>query len=150
MKLLDTIINELVNVEISLSSPLLKTKILASRLQNKELLEWGNNELKGYSDLNIIPYYRRTRGEIIADYIKGHWDVKDQVLNFPDFDDQTTDRLYTLHFGQSIQALENYDLKGNNYLLEILPDNQRVVMQSYLQDSNIDLKFIEEFLVFLL
>lgn len=50
MKLLDTIISELVNVEISLSSPLLKTKILASRLQNKELLEWVNNELKGYSN----------------------------------------------------------------------------------------------------
>lgn len=39
--------------------------------------------------------------------------------------------------------MENYDLKGNNYLLEILPDNQRIVIQDYLQDSNIDLKFIK-------
>ncbi|NLP59293.1 hypothetical protein, partial [Lutibacter sp. B1] len=36
MKLINDIINELVDTDKSINSPLLKTKVLASRLQNKE------------------------------------------------------------------------------------------------------------------
>ncbi|MBK9221005.1 MAG: hypothetical protein IPO16_02640 [Saprospiraceae bacterium] len=44
----------------SLVTPLLKTKVFASRLKNDELLDWVNREINGYNGLNEadIPNYR--------------------------------------------------------------------------------------------
>ena len=43
MELVSQIINDLVDDQKSLNSALLKTKVLASRIQNVELLYWVNN-----------------------------------------------------------------------------------------------------------
>ena len=56
MKLIGDIINELVDSDKSIASPLLKTKVLASRLKNNDLLTWVNSELSGY--INDVPNYR--------------------------------------------------------------------------------------------
>ena len=136
MELLGTIINELTDIGISLTSPLLKTRVLASRLQNRDLIGWVNNELSGYSDFKTVPNYRKTKGVIAADYTNGNWQVTNQVLNFPEFDDKTTENLYTLHLVQSIEVLEGYESKGGSYIAEIVSGSQRMVLQRYLEASN--------------
>lgn len=136
MRLLSTIVNELTDVDVSLTSPLLKTKVLASRLQHQDLLQWVNNELKGYSDFSEVPDYRRTKGEIAASYINGNWHATNQVLNLPEFDEVTTENLYTMHFVQSVQALESYQSDESNYIAEMLSGGQRTVMERYLEASN--------------
>lgn len=136
MELLGTIVNELTNVGVSLTSPLLKTKVLATRLQNQDILEWVNNELNGYPDIKVVPKYRKTKGEIAASYINGNWHATNQVLNLPEFDEVTTENLYTMHFVQSVQALESYQSDGSNYIAEMLSGGQRTVMERYLEASN--------------
>lgn len=55
MDSLDQIINELINTkDYILNTASLKTKVLATRIQNKELLEWVDSELTGYS--NVTAY----------------------------------------------------------------------------------------------
>ena len=53
MELISQIINDLIDEEKSLNSALLKTKVLASRIQNQNLLDWINNELSGLSLIHI-------------------------------------------------------------------------------------------------
>ena len=64
MKLIHEIINELIDTDKSISSPLLKTKVLASRLQNDVLLNWVSYELKGYHTGGDLPDYRKYSGNI--------------------------------------------------------------------------------------
>lgn len=52
------IISEIADDNKSLINPLFKTKILASRLGNEELLNWVNTELDGYADDDALPSYR--------------------------------------------------------------------------------------------
>ena len=72
MSLLGDIINELVDSNESLSSPLLKTKVLATRLKNEELLSWVNHEVMGYSDEVELPRYRKYTADIKGTYIIGN------------------------------------------------------------------------------
>ena len=80
MKLIQDIINELVDSELSINSPLLKTKVLASRLQNDELLIWVTNELKGYDNDGDLPSYRKFNGNIIGTYINGSMQYTSQPV----------------------------------------------------------------------
>ncbi|MBK7490043.1 MAG: hypothetical protein IPI74_09620 [Bacteroidales bacterium] len=68
MKLINDIINELIDTEKSIVSPLLKTKVLASRLGNDVLLTWVSNELKGYENKDELPDYRKFK-EILQVHI---------------------------------------------------------------------------------
>lgn len=58
MSVLTEIINLLSNEKESVTSGLLKLKILASRVENMELLEWVARELDGYYDDTELPRYR--------------------------------------------------------------------------------------------
>lgn len=55
MDLVSRIINELVDDKSSLNGALLKTKVLASRIGNQELIAWTNSELSGYDDESELP-----------------------------------------------------------------------------------------------
>jgi hypothetical protein len=56
--LIDDIITILGNETGSLTDALVKTKILLYEIGNKELVEWVNNELNGYSNSDDVPPYR--------------------------------------------------------------------------------------------
>lgn len=140
MELLTTIINELTDVKISLTSPLLKTKVMASRIGNKPLLEWVNKELTGYKITDFIPDYRKTKAEVCGDYQMGHWKVTNEIINFPEFDEETTQRLYQMELTQSIQSLESLKADGNNYIAENFDQGQRQVIENYLSSQNTHFK----------
>lgn len=105
MHLIEQITNDLVNDGLSVASALTKTKVLASRIGQQELLAWANNELKGYDNPEHLPDYRKFRGSITVDYIDGF----NQVTGFPltlDFDEETLLAFETARFGQGVQQLE--------------------------------------------
>lgn len=72
--MIQKIIDELSDSEQSLVNPLLKTKVLASRLGNTKLLEWVNNELNGYndSDNKNIPKYRIAKANSLCNIKLGY------------------------------------------------------------------------------
>lgn len=112
MKLINDIINELIDADKSISSPLLKTKVLASRLQNETLLSWVSNELKGYDDSSQLPEYRKYQANITGTYINGSMQYNDQPVPTLGLKKEFEVVLRSMDFAQSISSLET--LKGEN------------------------------------
>ncbi len=112
MKLINDIINELIDTDKSISSPLLKTKVLASRLQNEALLNWVSNELKGYDNTSQLPEYRKYQANITGTYINGNMQYNDQPVPTMGLKKEFEVVLRSMDFTQSISSLET--LKGEN------------------------------------
>jgi AbiTii len=64
--LLDDIIDALTNNESDLVDALLKTKRLLHAIGKKELSEWVNHELNGYSEKSEVPAYRIVGAQVKA------------------------------------------------------------------------------------
>ena len=62
--LLDEIIELLGDEKHSLTTAMLKTKILLHQIGKKELVEWVNNELNGYPQGNDVPNYRMLNSHV--------------------------------------------------------------------------------------
>ena len=161
MKLINDIINELIDVEKPISSPLLKTKVLASRLQNKILLDWVSNELSGYEDLDNLPHYRITRGTITGTYINGQMQYNDQPVPTIGLNQQWEDVIQNVYLSQSVSSIENQIKEGKSGRLEysfpaelvgIIQQNWRKMGNPYLQLINckktISLNTLNEILSF--
>ncbi len=117
MSLLGDIINELVDSNESLSSPLLKTKVLATRLKNEELLSWVNHEVMGYSDEVELPRYRKYTADIKGTYIIGNTQYNDQPLPLPGFSENIKEVIYNMDFRQSVATIESYVKDNKSGLL---------------------------------
>jgi hypothetical protein len=64
--LIDDIIQLLSSDQGSITEALLKTKILLHQIGHRELTEWVNDELNGYSEEKIVPLYRITRPNVVG------------------------------------------------------------------------------------
>ncbi|UUF15077.1 MULTISPECIES: hypothetical protein [Flavobacterium] len=118
MQLINDIINELIDTEKSISSPLLKTKVLASRLQNEVLLNWVSNELKGYDRSEELPYYRTFKGSIVGTYIVGYQQYNNQPVPVEGIDKEFRDSLTNMNFFESVSSLENLKREDGRGKLE--------------------------------
>jgi hypothetical protein len=145
MKLINDIINELIDTEKSISSPLLKTKVLASRLQNKVLLNWVSNELKGYDTAGDLPYYRKYSGNITGTYINGNMQYNDQPVPTVGLKRELEEMLRSMDFYQSIASLETLKEENKSGKLEqifpaeltgLIQQNWRKMGNPYLQLVN--------------
>ncbi|MEJ4087745.1 hypothetical protein [Galbibacter orientalis] len=113
MKLISQIINELIDSEKSINGALLKTKVLASRIQNTELLNWVNAELNGYSSSKDLPEYRKNVTSYLkGNYVNGNMKYTNQPIPTIGLDKMFQKNLQSTEFQDSITALEN--LVNNN------------------------------------
>ena len=64
---LQEVINDLIDIDLSLCKPLMKLYYLGKLINNQELIEYTHKEINGYDvqDENI-PYYRKTRPRLFA------------------------------------------------------------------------------------
>lgn len=129
MKLVSDIINELVDTDKSVASPLLKTKVLASRIRNDSLLVWVNSELSGYN--SDVPDYRVFGCNITGTYLNGNWRFSDQAFPTQGLPESIGDLYRTIEFKQSVEALESLNRKGGGRLS--LPCSAEMI--AILQDS---------------
>ncbi len=106
MELISDIINELIDAERSLLSPLLKTKVLATRIKNKELLNWVNSELDGYAEDAILPKWREYNGNLIGNYSDGSFQYSDQPLATIGLPEGLQKMLQSMNLYQGVSSLE--------------------------------------------
>ncbi|MBS7565589.1 hypothetical protein KHS38_14345 [Mucilaginibacter sp. Bleaf8] len=132
MQLLETIINELTDTNLSLTSPLLKTKLLASRIKNEELLYWVNNELNGYTKKEDLPEYRTTTGNLIGDYINGNMHISNHILPIPSFDDDFDNQLRRFDFFEGVEPLEKLSDSAKDLLVQPFNNGQVKIIQKLL------------------
>lgn len=107
MKLIADIIQELIDIEKPITSPLLKTKFLASRIDNIELLNWVSNELSGYSNNEDVPKYRKCIGNIRGTFTNGNTRYTNANVPISGFDDDFRNTLSMFYFTQSIENVES-------------------------------------------
>lgn len=118
MKLVNDIINELIDTEKSVSSPLLKTKVLASRLQNETLLNWVTKELKGYDCLSELPDYRKFEGNIVGTFIAGSQQYNSQPVPLIGLDEEFQISLTNMNLFNSVSSLESLKREDGRGMLE--------------------------------
>jgi hypothetical protein len=107
MELLSQIINDLIDEEKSLNSALLKTKVLSSRIQNQELLNWVNNELSGYKNIDELPDYRKElNNELKGSFLNGTMKYTNAQIPTVGLDDDLEKKLRTTDFTEGINSLE--------------------------------------------
>ena len=108
MELLSGIINDLVDDSISLQRSLLKTKVLASRINNKTLLNWVTSELEGYNEPDsITPTYRKTASNVIGSYINGRAQYKNVAIPIYGLSKDFEDFLTKFDLPSGIQTIES-------------------------------------------
>ncbi|OKS86122.1 AbiTii domain-containing protein [Mucilaginibacter polytrichastri] len=132
MQLIETIINELTDVNLSLTSPLLKTKVLASRIGNKELTAWVNLELNGYQNKEDLPDYRKATGNLIGDYLNGTMRVSNHVLPIPTFETSFDDELRSFELFDGIDPLEKMSATATESLVKQYNQGQVNIIQNLL------------------
>lgn len=107
MELVSQIINDLVDDQKSLNSALLKTKVLASRIQNAELMVWVNNELSGYKNFEDLPEYRKNIfNDLKGSFLNGRMKYSNTQIPTAGLDEDFEKKLRSTEFMDSITALE--------------------------------------------
>ena len=132
--LIKNIIEELIQTETSLSSPLFKTKFLATKIENNELLEWVNNELNGYkvekNELNEkVPEYRKTGATLFGTYYQNMGNgtkqlFENMILPTQDYDEVWRNFFQTITLYESVPSLEltHSQSKSKNIIINIPPE----------------------------
>lgn len=133
MQLISDIINNLIDDEKSIYTILLKTKVLASRFDNKLLLEWVNSELNGYQIEMELPKYRKNIGSHIkGDYLVGFTQYTNQPIPTHGIKERFGLDITKTEFRQSISALEQMVAKTENNTL-MLPFSAEII--GYLENN---------------
>jgi hypothetical protein len=107
MNALEQIIEELYNDQRSLEGPLLKTKVLASRIKNDEIKDWASRELIGYRDGRELPSYRFVRPVY-------EWQIRQRGEELPPaavprmlFDEEIRELYFRGRMDQAVKVLES-------------------------------------------
>jgi hypothetical protein len=113
MNALDQIIDELSDDGRSLAGPLLKTKVLASRIKNQEIVNWASRELEGYREVEYLPYYRYVRPVY-------NWIIRQRGLELPPapvpqivFDEETRRRFFRGRMEDAVTVLESLSKRSD-------------------------------------
>lgn len=108
------IIKELANKEVSLEVAFNRLLIIASDLNNNDLINWATNELNGYSKDSKIPKYREGKmGHIVYSGINGRMQVNNQPLPLSIFDKELLDYIKVNYFDQDIATIEQFAFGDN-------------------------------------
>ena len=136
MKMIENIIELLSDDKQSLTNALLKTLILASRLDNNELKNWATNELKGYRNTTLLPEYRRAKANPKCSITDGINYYQNQPMPVTIFSKKIADFLVSLPLDQGIKNLEQIaSSTDNDYIVKEFGDDYSAWLTSEAQKS---------------
>ncbi len=130
MKLIEEIIELLSSGEINLKIALLKTKVLLHKLGEKELLDWVNGELKGYSEKESVPDYRILHLTIKGTVSNMAHRYSNQTLPVMHLDKVIRERLDTKYLMDGIAVIEQYS-EQENLSISVAPEFYPYLSEGY-------------------
>ncbi len=139
MKLLSDIINELIDESISLQKPLLKTKVLASRIGNMDLLNWVTCELQGYVGIDsIVPNYRKTMSNVMGSFINGNRQFNNVSVPVFGLSEKMEEFMMIFEVSSSIQTIESGIVSNKSGIIEMrLPSElQKQIEANIIKNGN--------------
>lgn len=120
--LIDEVINLLSDEKNSLSTALLKTKVLLHQIGKKELADWVNNELNGYSDNASIPEYRLLQSQVLVNASNGAYEAAGHPIPLAHLTSDQKKELEIIKMTKSISVLEEMASDTeNNFLIGNIP-----------------------------
>ncbi len=146
------IIKELANKEVSLEVAFNRLLIIASDLNNDDLVNWATNELNGYSKDSKVPKYREGKmGHIVYSGINGRMQVNNQPLPLSIFDKELLDYIRINYFDQDIATIEQFAFGDNGNIGLDLTDLAGIVYKkTSIQCIKISMQFPKEIFIGLL
>lgn len=138
MNILTEIVGLLSDNDNSLTSSLYKIKILASRMENKPLLDWIDKELSGYkTDVNL-PTYRVYNCNVIGSFINGRIKCTEHILEIDGLSKKLKKYLAEFTFYESVSVIESYNKKSVDLKLSvpIEPVYLRSIQDNYIRMGN--------------
>lgn len=146
--LLQEVIDDLVNTDKSLSSPLMKLNYFAKLVKNQELIDYTHQELNGYDKPDKIPSYRKAVGTLYVDfqaYIHQH---TDKPLPISMIDERYREIFKYVHIKEGIASVEKLAKeagsgKSSGQMYKPLPMEMLFILQEparrlYVSDVRID------------
>ncbi len=121
MKLLNDIVDVLMNESGSLNEALLKTKVLLHKIGQRELVGWVNVELNGYDDTDAIPSYRRLQARVLGNISNIRYRYSNYTLPLMHLEPKMRDFLQESPLGHSLGVLETFVGDGKNSLRRPTP-----------------------------
>lgn len=123
MKLLDELVTMLSDEKSSLPGALLKTKVLLHQIGQKELVEWVNNELNGYSDDDELPEYRIIHTKVVGTVVNIAYRYENFDLPTMHLEEKWRRRFTQARLGQSLGSLQRLqDGEGQRFSIAIAPE----------------------------
>jgi hypothetical protein len=116
VKLLDEIVEILSDRNGSLTDALLKTKVLMHQIGHKELADWVNDELSGYSDGKPVPPYRVINSRVVGTIQTVAMIYHDQPLPTAHLPEKVRKYLHEHEMRESISVLEEFSSKPKGHL----------------------------------
>lgn len=126
--LLQEVIDDLVNTDKSLSSPLMKLNYFAKLIKNERLIGFTQNELNGYRNIldELIPDYRKAFATLLVDFQTRTYQQKDQPLPISMIDEnfrKTLEYVFVREGIAVVEKLSTESFKGESggYIASPLP-----------------------------
>lgn len=141
------IIKEIANKEISLEVAFNRLLIIASDIENQDLIDWATNELNGYPSEVPIPTYRKSGlGLLIYSGINGSFQVTRQPLPSTALDKNILDKLKSTNFSQDISSIEKFASDENDHgvIKDLTYLAPLVYANTQIQCVNIYMKYTKE------
>ena len=135
MQLLSDIINELVDSQRSLVDPLLKTRVLASRIGNNDLKQWVSRELDGYGTDDNLPEYRVTGARVTMNYLNGPYQINNQPIPMGGMSEKAKRLLDKTEFRQTIATLQSYSIVEEGVLSMYVSAELVAYIQKFLKKN---------------
>ena len=119
------IIKDLANGTADTQTALKRTKVLLQGFNKNELLQWINWEIEGYPNVDVVPEYRKIRGQLYGNYFKGsmasHMKYSNVSLPLGGFTPEEKDKILTAIIVQGIEALKHMVQSGDGTIVKPLP-----------------------------
>ena len=124
--------------QLSLTVPMTKTKVLASRIDHQQLLDWVNAELKGYPNHDSLPPYRITSGVIVGDLMKFGNIISDFPLPIQELGEDLDVKIRLFRLTDNLGTLEGFLKRdnGNASITALFPDHILRVLEIPMKNTN--------------
>lgn len=115
----------------NLTDALVKTKVLAFRLGEREISEWVTKELEGYASQSEVPTYRSAPKTVYGSVSDGYTRYPKIALPTHHLSEKLKEAFGTAKFAQSMSALEDFATNGNELTTPISPDFNRYFSENF-------------------
>src|SRR5260370_27242123 len=133
--LLDDIIKQLSEEGASLTEALLKTKVLLHQLGRKELVEWVNKELNGYSEEDDFPSYRILPSQVLANLSNPAWRIASHPIPLGHLKPGERESLERAKMHQSLDVLRELTKAKGGMVSRSIPIEANFLLGETLDNS---------------